>query len=246
MLWWFDLVAAAAIAALGIHWVVERRRLFRFVASEGPSLGEPEQRALAFAARISNRPWSPKDPPYLAPALAPFGATPSAVLQRGGCCSGTSRLYILCLAAIGIRANQITVYHRSGNAQHCLVEVRIPGGRLIADPVYGVYYTDGTGRRLGLEDLQAGVPVICALLPGTIRSGYPHDDYYNFDFALTKTANWTMSWQRRLAYTVLRASVGGSVDRLRVPAILEWPQVLLIVPLLGATIFVHCLAVLAH
>ena len=113
MLWWFDLIAAAAIAALGIHWVVERRRLFRFVASVGPSSGDPGQRALAFAAQMSNRPWSPKDPPYLAPALAPFGATPSAVIQRGGCCSGTSRLYILCLAAIGIRANQITVYHRS-------------------------------------------------------------------------------------------------------------------------------------
>jgi hypothetical protein len=99
---------------------------------------------------------------------------------------------------------------------------------------------------LALEDLQAGVPVICALLPGTTRSGYPHDDYYDFDFALTKTANWTMSWQRRLAYAALRAMVGGSVDRLRLPVILEWPQILLIVPLLGAMIFVHCIAILAR
>jgi hypothetical protein len=110
----------------------------------------------------------------------------------------------------------------------------------IADPVSGST-TDAAGRALNLEDLQAGVPVICRLTPGTTRSGYPHNSYYDFDYTLTKTANWTKSWQRRLAYAVLRTATGGGVDQLRLPVILEWPQVLLSVLLLGITLLLHAI-----
>lgn len=243
---WFNVVMAVSIGVLIAHWVMELVRLRRFVASQDPLPEDPALCALELAGRISNRQHRSTDPYYLSPILAPLGATPSAVLRHGGCCAGTSRLYILCLNVLRVPANQVTVYHRSGNAQHCLVEIHPPNGRLIADPVYGIYYTDATGRALGLEDLQAGVPVTCRFAPGTRQAGYPSNSYYDFDYILTKTANWTMSWQRRLAYKVLWSITGGGIDRFRLPVILEWPQALLGVLLVGVVLLVHGVVAIAR
>lgn len=239
ILWPVDLVVGAAIAALSAHWAVERRRLRHFVAAQELSSKNPIDCVLGVASLISNRGKSNDDPPFISPLLKSLGGTASALIHHGGCCSGTSRLYILFLDSLGIRANQITVYHRSGNAQHCLVEVHTADATLIADPVYGVFYTDPAGRALTLEDLQGGASVVYRRIPGTSREGYPDDDYYNFNFRLTKTANWTMSWGRRSAYLLLSRLTRGGIDRLRVPAILEWPQTLLIFFLLGGLLLIN-------
>ncbi|MEO8449055.1 MAG: hypothetical protein ABI647_04650 [Gemmatimonadota bacterium] len=217
---------ACCVAALALHWLVERRRLRRFVrALDLPA--RPVQRVLWLAAYLSNRPHVPDDPAYLSRVFRPLGATPGSLIRDGGCCSGTSRLFILCLAELGIRAHQITLYHRGGRAQHCLVEAYPGDVPLIADPVYGVYFTDTNGRLLSLEDLQAGASVACLPLANSTARGYPAHNYYDFDYALTQTANWTKSWPRRRAYTMLRALSGRRIDRLRLPDLLEWPQVLL-------------------
>lgn len=216
-----------ALGALIAHWAVERHRLRRFVRSLGPLPAEPRRLALEVAGRLFARPHRHDDLPYLLEALAPLGATPGSLIAQGGCCSGMSRLYILCLSQLGIRAHQITLYHRAGHAQHCLVEVVLPDGPLIADPIYGLSYTDEAGRPIGLEDLRRGATPRFASLPHSDRSMYPANDYYAFAFRLSRTANWTKSWCRRQTHGLLIPLTRGGVDRLRVPAILEWPQVLL-------------------
>jgi hypothetical protein len=218
---------AAVLGGLMAHWAVERQRLRRFVQSFRVLPADPRCLALEVAGRLFTRPQCDSDPPYLVKALAPLGATASALIERGGCCSGMSRLYILCLSQLEIRAHQITLYHRTGRAQHCLVEVRLPDGPLIADPVYGLYYTDETGRPIDLDRLQTGATPRFASLPHSDRIAYPSDSYYEFAFTRSKTANWTKSWCRRQAYRFLTAVTRGGIDRLRLPAILEWPQVLL-------------------
>jgi len=224
-------VAALAFALVlgGVigHWVVERQRLRRFVQSFGLLPADPRRLALEVAGRLFTRPHCDSDPPYLVNVLAPLGATASALIERGGCCSGISRLYILCLSQLDIRAHQITLYHRTGRAQHCLVEVRLPDGPLIADPVYGFYFTDERGGPIDLDRLQTGATPRFAALPHSDRTAYPPHEYYEFVFTNSKTVNWTKSWCRRQAYRVLTAVTRGGIDRLRVPAILEWPQVLL-------------------
>lgn len=212
----------------------ERRRILAYVRSLAPLSEVPMERVLAVAARIGNRHVSRVDPFYLSPILGPLGGSVSDLIAQGGCCSGASRLYMLALEALGIRANQITVHHWKGHAQHCLVEVHLPEGPTCVDPVYGLYYTDGSGRPLGLDDLQAGAAVHCQPIPGAQSPGYPENDYYAFDYELTRTANWTRSWSRRAAYALLRAISGSRVDRMRVPQLLEWPQNLLALLILGA------------
>jgi|SRR5688500_12225532 len=218
---------ALALGALITHWALERQRLRRFVRTLGPLPADPRHLALEVAGRVFARPHRHNDVAYLFEALAPLGATPGSLIEQGGCCSGMSRLYILCLSQLGIRAHQITLYHRTGHAQHCLVEVRLPDGPLIADPIYGLYFTDDTGRPIGLDDLQRGATPRFESLPHSDRTAYPPNDYYAFAFPLSRTANWTKSWCRRQAYGLLTPLTRGGVDRLRVPAILEWPQVLL-------------------
>lgn len=228
-----NLVIMVAMSALLIDWVRDRASVRRFVRTFKDLPSDPHDLALEVAARIANRPRAESDPVYLTKVFVPFGATPRSVIRSGGCCSGTSRLYMVVLAELGLRANQITVYHREGHAQHCLVEVHLSPRPLIVDPVYGLYYTDQAGGNLSLEDLQAGAEVHERPIPIATNPGYPDNDYYDFDYALTKTANWTMSGVRRSVYSVLARLGHRSIDRLRVPQVLEWPQTLLALFLAG-------------
>ena len=203
---------------------LDRRRLQQFVASS-LSGGETGRAAVfRLASRIFDLPDVPDDPIWASRLFKAFGASPGAVIEAGACCSGKTRLLILSLAEIGMRAYQITFYHREGYAQHCLAEVCVDDARLLLDPTYGVYLTDGDGHGVSLQDLRRGVQPVH--MPFTTRAdwGYPRDSYYHFDYAATKTANWTRSVLRRVAYSILHGASRGAVDNMMIPAWLEWPQ----------------------
>jgi hypothetical protein len=168
------------------------------------------------------------DPVFYPRLFGPLGATPSAVIRLGGCCSDRSRLLILALAELGIRAYQITLYHRAGHAQHCLVEACLGADNLIVDPSYGIYYVSSNGGAISLRDLQAGELPVSLPLANDRPCGYPANAYYDFDFRASKTANWTKTPARRIVYRTLHRLSAGAVDQLKVPALLEWPQHLFI------------------
>lgn len=189
------------------------------------------------------------DPIFLTRLLKPLGPSPIAVLKQGGCCSGIHRLFIASLAAIDIRAAQITVYALPGPvARHCLVQVVLCGAPLIIDVDYGVWYRHPHGGPLGIDELRSGViPVIEPFVldpqarrsqPGrpTIPPGYPNVPYYTFDFRSTRTANWTKSLTRRTAYKLLQQVTQGRVNCYLLPAICEWPEILLAGGLVGISI----------
>jgi hypothetical protein len=85
-----------------------------------------------------------------------------------------------------------------------------------------------------------------APLPIAGKTSYPNNSYYQFDFSQTKTANWTQSWQRRLAYRALRIGIRERADRVRVPSLLKWPQVLLSLALLSGRVAVGALLLALH
>jgi hypothetical protein len=226
-------VAAAAVLALLVHCQMDYAYVRSYVDHEVPAGSDPETCALSLAAAIhADVPQVHEDPYFIVPALSPLGASPTSVLKQGGCCSGITRLYILGLATQGIRASQVTLYHESGRAVHCLSEVTLPSGKLIVDPTYGFCLSGRNGEGLSIEQLQQGATPSFYDFKGREHTGYPGDDYYHFDYRLTKTANWTKSWIRRSAYRVLHATTAGGVDRLRLHPLLEWPQVLMTFPFL--------------
>jgi hypothetical protein len=221
------------------------RRLRAFVQALHPLPLSPREAVLCLAKRCYLVPGRINDDPvFCAPLFGPLGATPSSVIRLGGCCSGRARLLILALAEFGIRAYQITLYHRTGNAQHCLVEACLDEGRLIVDPSYGIYYATANGDLITLRDLQAGsLPVYVPLISDR-ACGYPANSYYDFDFRASKMANWTKSLARRIAYSALHRLTNGAVDRLEVPAVLEWPQHLFIAVAAAYAAVVNAAAVL--
>jgi hypothetical protein len=222
-------ILVAALVLLVGHFALDRRRLREFVHSVvHPDAGDPRAAALRLGGAIHGRVRRlPDDPHFLLPVLGPLGAAPGAVVGKGGCCSGMSRLYITALQLLGIDAAQVTLYHSSGHAQHCLVEVDFGDARLIVDPSYGFSYHRADGRPLGLDELRGGCTPHFRSLPGTAETQYPSNSYYDFRYAETRTANWTKSRLRRFAYAVLHRLTGGGIDTLRLHPLLEWPQLLL-------------------
>src|SRR5262245_15205131 len=222
------------LAAVSLGLLVQRRRDLRRLRSfalgaDSIALSQKEL-LLNVASRCYLVPAIRNDASFCPPLFALLGATPSAVLRFGDCCSGRARLLILALHELGIRAYQITLYHRAGHAQHCLVEACLDDGRMIVDPTYGVSYERPNGEPVSLKQLQRGATpkyVPLPLLDDRV-CGYPANDYYDFDFRLSKTANWTKSRVRNFAYALLHKLTGGNIDHLEVPAVLEWPQHLFI------------------
>src|SRR2546427_2865610 len=93
-----EMAFALVLGGLIVHWAVERQRLRRFVQSFGVLPADPRRLALEVAGRLFTRPHGGSDPPYLLKALGPLGATPSALIDRGGsqCARPRARLLLLC------------------------------------------------------------------------------------------------------------------------------------------------------
>jgi hypothetical protein len=84
------------------------------------------------------------------------------------------------------------------------------------------------------------------MMPRRERLGTPIASTIAFDYNLTRTANWAETWPKRAVYGVLHPVTRGRVDYLLLPAILEWPEVLLAAALCGAAILVLAARALAH
>lgn len=212
--------------ALCWHRIADQRRLRAFVRSLGPMPPTERERVLQVTTTIFGLPRRAGDPVPAPWLFGPIGASVGAILREGACCSGLSRLTILSLAELRIPARQITFYHRNGEAQHCLVEARTGEGPVLVDPSYGIALVGSDGAAIGVDDLRRGTrPTEVALVTGA-RCGYPHNSYYDFDYRATRTANWTATVPRRLAYRLGSLVNRAAVDDLSVPPALEWPQTL--------------------
>src|SRR5438105_5897763 len=104
-----EMAFAPVLGGLIAHWAVERQRLRRFVQSFGLLPADPRRLALEVAGRLFSRPHCDSDPPYLVKALAALGATPSALIERGGGCSGMCRRHTALLSPLPIRPQPITL-----------------------------------------------------------------------------------------------------------------------------------------
>ena len=226
-------------AGLLVAYYPRRKRIAAFARSVTRGSGSTEDAVFALArtlyVTIPRRP-DPTFPSF----LAPLGASPVAVLERGGCCAGIHRLFITALDALGVSASQVTVYRPGPDAAHCLAQVQLGNERLMIDVDYGISYRRPDGQAVSMAELRSGMtPVLQTFMPdasalrvqGKFRNppGYPAGDYFAFDYRLTRTVNWTMSRARRLAYAVLYPLSGGRIDDLQLPPLLEWPEILLAV-----------------
>jgi hypothetical protein len=255
------IVIALVVAATALLCVYHLRRLRIAKFARRATLGSGSQRDTAFALATTifgEVKRAKHDPTFLLPLLAPLGGSPVTILKKGACCSGVHRLYITCLDTLGIRAAQVTVFRRADPAHaHCLAQVTVEGANVLIDVDYGVWLRHPNEDSLDLVGLRTGVtPAIVPFVldrqacyvndAKTRAAGYPDREYYRFDYNLTRTANWAETWPKRAVYGVLHPVTRGRVDYLLLPAILEWPEVLLAAALCGAAILVLAARALAH
>ncbi len=248
---------AAAATALLCMYHLRKVRIAEF--ARHATLGSRSQRdaAFALATAIFADVKRGQDPAFLLPLLAPLGGSPSTILKKGGCCSGVHRLFITSLDTLGIRAAQVTVYRRADPAAaHCLAQVVVEGTNVLIDADYGVWYCHPEGGPIDLAGLRSGlIPAIVPFVldrqaayvdsPRKRAAGYPDREYYRYDYHLTRTANWAETPLKRACYAVLHPMTRGRVDYLLLPAILEWPEVLLAAALCATTILLLAARALA-
>ena len=254
-------VIALAVASAALLCAYHLRRLRIAEFARGATRGSASQRDIAFAlasAIFGQVKRGANDPPFLLPLLAPLGGSPVAILKKGACCSGVHRLYITSLDTLGIRAAQVTVFRSVDPAHaHCLAQVTVESANLLIDVDYGVWLRHPNEGPIDLLGLRTGVTP--AVVPFVLdreacyangarprAAGYPDGDYYRFDFCLARTANWAETRLKRAVYGLLRPVTGGRVDCLLLPAILEWPEVLLAGALCGAAILLLAARALVH
>ena len=228
-------VGLTAVSTLLAHYWSEERTLSAIAHRSVLRSERTFATALDLAGRVYVEISRSSDPPFIPiRAVDILGATPVSILRRGGCCSGMTRLYITALATLGIRAAQVTLYHANGEGRHALAEVSMGKQRVVVDPTYGFYYVNLHGEPIGLDELRQGVKPEYRRLPHSQHrrprgdrtdETYPANDYYNFDFSRTKTANWTKTWIRRSVYRILCVLTAGRIDTLRQPLWMEWPQI---------------------
>jgi hypothetical protein len=253
------LLAVLGAVLLICAYRLKRLRVARF--ARRVTQGSASQRDAVFSlgrvifAEVKRR---NKDPAFITPILAPLGASPTTILKKGGCCSGVNRLFITALDTIDIRAVNITVYRRADPAAaHCLAQVSVAGEEILIDVDYGVWLRRPDGGPLDLSGLRAGlVPAIEPFVRDqrasyadsarTRPAGYPDREYYRFDYGVTRTANWAESALKRTVYAVLHPLTRGRVDFLKLPPILEWPEVLLAFALCFATVLLLTAGTLAQ
>ena len=234
------LICALGILAIGLLYVFRQARLRVSAFAQSAALGTRSKHDAAFAVArtIFCSVKRSRDPIFITRLLAPLGGSPSSILDQGGCCSGIHRLFIASLDTIGIRAAQITLYDGEV-ARHCLAQVEVDStAKIIIDVDYGVWFKHPNGGSVDLAELRAGViPTIEPFVLGdkapvldrkhARSAGYPDNGYHRYTYRATRTANWTKNAFRRTTYRVLDRLTKGRVDVFLLPALLEWPHVLL-------------------
>lgn len=173
--------------------------------------------------------------------LRVLGCAPLSVLRTGGCCSGLARLSIHLLRHIGVRAHQVTLYHRNGHAQHALIELVFPYETQVVDHLYGLSFVSADGLPLGAADLRRGASPQFLSVPFSKSQSYPDFEYFRFDYPNTKTANWSSSRSRSLIYTLLHNIIGDRAALFRQPFWLESPQLTVAIMLLLLSVFLDVL-----
>lgn len=238
--WKPDVLIAALLLSAGIcviSYLYQRCILTAIVRAVVKSEPDSVGAMFAIAKFVFSKVLRAPDPVFLFSLFRPLGASPLAVLRRGGCCSGVHRLFIACLDVIGIRAAQVTLYHPSGKALHCVAQVSVQGRVLVIDVDYGVVFEHPNKGTLGLTQLREGIePTIRVFADGLAAPtldepcdripGY-RGKYHTFNFKETRTVGWTSSWVRRKAYLALKFITNGRIDCVLLPPLLEWPQIIL-------------------
>ena len=172
---------------------------------------------------------------FLLPIFSFLRPMPRQVMEQGGDCADRSRLVIRMLRLHGIGASKWALYTKEMKSVHAVVELEAEAGKMVADPLYGLWFPRSDRGYYGIRELRQSPKILHDRIKSLVEQGkrpgssdlrkYPLDDY-SYEYA--KTINWekwAVTWP---LYKILRATMGTSVDDLQRPAFVEAPQLMVV------------------
>ena len=197
----------------GQPWTPEQR-LERYVSFAVTQLRNPKARDLSPLVRFYYR-WNPAHP----------GA--GDVLRWGsdyrGACDSHSRVVLAMLRASGVPSRPLEHQDRAGRSIHTVVEARIAGRWVVADPLYGIVFRRRDGSLATASDLRQDRALFLSQVEHV--RGY---DVQRYDFDPAGHINWDkIPVVLPAVHAALVAGLGKArVDDIARPDLWMWPQAL--------------------
>ena len=177
---------------------------------------------------------------FLLPIFSFLRPMPRQVMEQGGDCADRSRLVIRMLRLHGIEASKWALYTKEMKSVHAVVELEAEAGKMVADPLYGVWFPRPGGGYYDIKELRQSPSILQVRIQTLLREGvrpgssdlksYPIDEY---TYQYAKSINWekwAVTWP---LYKTLIIIMGPSVDNFQRPMLVEAPQ-LMVVMIAGA------------
>ncbi|MEO7859369.1 MAG: hypothetical protein ABIU05_02820 [Nitrospirales bacterium] len=170
---------------------------------------------------------------FLLPIFSFLRPMPRQVMEQGGDCADRSRLVIRMLRLHGIGASKWALYTKEMKSVHAVVELEAEAGKMVADPLYGLWFPRPEGGYYDIKELRQSPSILQGRIQTLLREGvrpgssdlksYPIDEY---TYQYAKSINWekwAVTWP---LYKALRIIMGSSIDNLQRPAFVEAPQIM--------------------
>ncbi len=171
---------------------------------------------------------------FLIPPFHFLRATPRQIAERGGDCSDRSRLIVNLLHTREIHAAKWALYSPQMHPVHAVVEVETERGKMVVDPLFGVWFPRPDGGFYGIEDLRKNPQILRdrvqyfqqrGIRPGRDNiAAYPLD---LFVYDQARTFNWEKSSALHWIYQALHRLIGERANHVLRPRWLEVPSLFL-------------------
>ncbi|MEK7762051.1 MAG: hypothetical protein AAB433_10750 [Nitrospirota bacterium] len=219
-----------------VHSLDEERYLSDLMDRIAPRSLPPSEQAIKVVESLKEKPDIDNPSYFLLPIFGFLRATPRQVMEQGGECGDRSRLVIRLLNVRGIKASKWALYSSEGKSVHATVELEAESGKMVVDPLFGLWFPRSSGGYYGIRELRESPEILHDRIERLLEEGkrpgtsdlrtYPLNDY---SYAYAKTINWDKWVGMRMVYNVLRVIVGPVVDNFQRPTFVENPHFMVVI-----------------
>lgn len=210
-------------------WTQDNERLRHVAFAETRNYATLPERIVALNAWVYRNEGFAKNRNFF--LLESLGPTPLQVMEAGGDCADKSRLLAALLAEIDVKSTLVMLYPcKTCDPVHTIVEARGPGFSIALDPVYDLYFSDGAGGYLGVDQVATQQELVWRTLNDLRHTRGERDkiNFYSYDgihFENARTVNWNRNVITRAGRAVI-SRFGMQPYRVMRPRWLEDPKLL--------------------
>jgi hypothetical protein len=171
--------------------------------------------------------------------------TPRQIADAGGWCSDRSRLMVVFLNLRGIHAARWALFSPRLVPRHAVVEVDTEQGKMVADPLFGLWFPRTAGGYYGIEDLRTHPEILKNRIDELVAekadvgsqpiTQYPADSYV---YSYARTINWEKNHATEAVYRGLHFAIGDRADQIPRPGWTEQPALIVAYGIIPIEFFV--------